>query len=65
MRDALLDLKVHTHPAMGNKYDFAPDWSRNWFASIGYNQLNPARSSSPCSGPTNSPLSKKAWKRWF
>ena len=40
---ALQDLKVRMHPPMGNKYDFARDWSRNWFASIGHDELNPAR----------------------
>jgi hypothetical protein len=40
---ALQDLKVRMHSPMGNKYDFARDWSRNWFASIGHDELNPAR----------------------
>ena len=40
---ALQDLKVRMHPPMGNKYDFARDWSRNWFASIGHDELNPTR----------------------
>jgi hypothetical protein len=40
---ALQDLKVRMHPPMGNKYDLACDWSRNWFASIGHDELNPAR----------------------
>jgi hypothetical protein len=40
---ALQNLKVRMHPPMGNKYDFARDWSRNWFASIGHDELNPAR----------------------
>jgi hypothetical protein len=40
---ALQDLKVRMHPPMGNKYDFTRDWSRNWFASIGHNELNPSR----------------------
>ena len=28
---------------MGNKFDIARDWSRNWFAGIGHNEMNPAR----------------------
>ena len=40
---ALDDLKLRMHPPMGNRYDFARDWSRNWFASIGHDELNPAR----------------------
>jgi hypothetical protein len=40
---ALQDLKVHMHPPIGNKYDFARDWSRNWFAGIGHKEMNPAR----------------------
>ena len=40
---ALHDLKFLIHPPMGNKYDLARDWSRNWFASIGHDELNPAR----------------------
>ena len=40
---ALQDLKVRMHPPMGNKYDFARDWSRNWFAGIGHKEMNPAR----------------------
>ena len=40
---ALQDLKVRMRAPMGNKSDFARDWSRNWFASIGHNELDPAR----------------------
>jgi hypothetical protein len=58
---ALLDLNVRMHPPVGNKYDFARDWSRNWFASISHRDL----SSSPRSGRTNISLSKKPWKRSF
>ena len=43
MMAALQDLKVRIHPPMGNKFDIARDWSRNWFVSIGHNELNPAR----------------------
>ena len=39
----LQDLKVRIHPPMGNKFDIARDWSRNWFAGIGHSELNPAR----------------------
>jgi len=28
---------------MGNKFDIARDWSRNWFAGIGHDEMNPAR----------------------
>jgi len=28
---------------MGNKHDFARDWSRNWFAGIGYKEMNSTR----------------------
>jgi len=28
---------------MGNKHDFARDWSRNWFAGIGHKEMNPTR----------------------
>ena len=38
----LQDLKVRIHPPMGNKFDIARDWSRNWFAGIGHNEINPA-----------------------
>ena len=31
---ALQDLKVRIHPPMGNKFDIARDWSRNWFAGM-------------------------------
>jgi hypothetical protein len=40
---ALRDLKFLIHPPMGNKYDLARDWSRNWFAAIGHNEMNPVR----------------------
>jgi hypothetical protein len=30
------------HPPMGSRYDFALSWSRNWFAGIGHNEMNPA-----------------------
>jgi hypothetical protein len=30
------------HPPIGNRYDFALSWSRNWFAGIGHNEINPA-----------------------
>ena len=40
---ALHDLKFLIHPPMGNKYDLARDWSRNWFAAIGHNEMNPVR----------------------
>ena len=40
---ALQDLKLRMHPSMGNRYDFARDWSRNWFAGIGHNEMNPVR----------------------
>ena len=39
---ALQDLRVRARAPMGNRY-FARDWSRNWFASIGHNELDPAR----------------------
>src|SRR3974377_2340571 len=28
---------------LGNGHDFALSWSRNWFAGIGHNEMNPAR----------------------
>jgi len=40
---AFQDLKVRIHPPMGNKFDIARDWSRNWFAGIGHDEMNPAR----------------------
>ena len=40
---ALQDLRLRMHPPMGNRYESAREWSRNWFASIGHNELNPAR----------------------
>ena len=39
---ALQDLNARWHPPMGNRYDFAVSWSRNWFAGIGHNEMNPA-----------------------
>jgi hypothetical protein len=40
---ALQDLNARMHPPpMGNRYDFALSWSRNWFAGIGHNEMNPA-----------------------
>ena len=39
---ALQDLNARRHPPMGNRYDFALSWSRNWFAGIGHNEMNPA-----------------------
>ena len=39
----LEDLKLRMHPPMGNKFDFARDWSRNWFAGIGHKEMNPVR----------------------
>ena len=40
---ALRDLNFRMHPPRFNKRGFAVDWSRNWFAGIGHNELNPAR----------------------
>ena len=61
---ALQDLKVRIHPPMGNKFDIARDWSRNWFAGIGHDEMNPARLEHfSCSGPTNTALFRKPWKR--
>ena len=40
---ALQDLNFRMHPPRVNKWDFAVDWSRSWFAGIGHNELNPAR----------------------
>ena len=28
---------------MGNKFDIVREWSRNWFAGIGHDEMNPAR----------------------
>ena len=39
---ALRDLKCRMHPPSFNKWDFTVDWSRNWFAGIGHNEINPA-----------------------
>ena len=39
---ALRDLNVRMHPPIGNRYDFALSWSRDWFAGIGHNEINPA-----------------------
>lgn len=38
---ALKDLDARWHPPMGNIYDFARDWSRKWFADIGFDEMNP------------------------
>jgi len=40
---AVQDLNLRMHPPIGNKFDIARDWSRNWFAGIGHNEMNPAR----------------------
>jgi hypothetical protein len=40
---ALQDLNFRMHPPRVNKWDFAVDWSRNWFAGIDHNDMNPAR----------------------
>jgi hypothetical protein len=40
---AALDLNFRMHPPRVNKWDFALDWSRNWFAGIDHNEMNPAR----------------------
>ena len=40
---ALRDLNFRMYPPRVNKWDFAVDWSRNWFAGIGHSELNPAR----------------------
>src|SRR3974390_1396286 len=40
---ALQDLNFRMHPPMVNKWDFAVDWSRNWFAGIGHNEMSLAR----------------------
>ena len=40
---ALRDLKCRMHPPSFKKWGFTVDWSRNWFAGIGHNELNPAR----------------------
>jgi hypothetical protein len=39
---ALQDLNFRMHPPRVNKWDFAVDWSRSWFAGIGHNEINPA-----------------------
>ena len=40
---AVQDLNLRMHPPIGNKFDIARDWSRNWFAGIGHDEMNPAR----------------------
>ncbi|HWS97143.1 MAG TPA: hypothetical protein VN620_11815, partial [Candidatus Methylomirabilis sp.] len=40
---ALRDLNFRMHPPSFKKWGFTVDWSRNWFASIGHDELNPAR----------------------
>ena len=39
---ALRDLNFRMHPPSFNKWGFTVDWSRNWFADIGHNEINPA-----------------------
>jgi len=39
---ALRDLNFRMHPPRFNKRGFTVDWSRNWFAGIGHNEINPA-----------------------
>ena len=39
---ALRDLNFRMHPPSFNKWGFTVDWSRNWFAGIGHNEINPA-----------------------
>ena len=41
VKAAIKDLNANMHLPMGNKFDLARDWSRNWFADIGYNEINP------------------------
>jgi hypothetical protein len=41
VRAAIKDLNAHLHPHMGNRYDLAREWSSNWFADIGYQEMNP------------------------
>jgi len=43
MTAALQDLNVRIGPPMGNRYESAREWSRNWFAGIGHNEMNPVR----------------------
>jgi len=39
---AVQDLNARMHPpSMGNRYEIAREWSRNWFAGIGHNEMNP------------------------
>jgi hypothetical protein len=42
VKAALKDLQALRHPRWGNRYDLARDWSHDWFADIGYNEMNPA-----------------------
>ena len=62
---ALQDLNARMHPpSMGNRYEIAREWSRTWFAGIGHNEMNPMTLAMFfCSGPANTSLSKKTWKR--
>ena len=39
---ALRDLNFRMHPPTVNRYESAREWSRNWFAGIGHNEINPA-----------------------
>jgi hypothetical protein len=39
---ALRDLKCRMHPPSFKKWGFTVDWSRNWFAGIGHDEINPA-----------------------
>jgi hypothetical protein len=41
VKAALKDLRALRHPRWGNRYDLARGWSRDWFADIGYNEMNP------------------------
>ena len=38
---ALRDLNFRMHPPSFNNRGFTVDWSRNWFAGIGHNEINP------------------------
>lgn len=41
IKAAMTDLNANLHPHMGNRFDLAREWSRNWFADIGYQEMNP------------------------
>lgn len=41
VEDALKDLNTRRHSPMGNIYNVARDWSRKWFADIGFHEMNP------------------------